>query len=253
MNISDETRVAPAGRSTFVLLPGAWSGPWAWEPIHARLIHRGHRAYTVSFSGLPLHGDGDAVDLQTHVDDTLALIARHQLTDIVLVGHSYSGLIAGMVTDQAPRHIVRTVYVEGFLARHGKSLLDAFGGEQRAQELADIRANNGWWPPPPTAAIAEEPDLTSAQVQWLANRLVPHPARTVTQPVELTQPIANQPSTYIARAHTGTHLETLQVAHGWDVHHLEAGHWPMLSVPDQLADLLLEAAASGGVSSARVW
>ncbi|WP_367650242.1 alpha/beta fold hydrolase [Nocardioides sp. zg-1230] len=229
-----------------MLLPGAWSGPWAWEPIHTRLTRRGHRVLTVSFSGLQPRGDVDvdAVTLQTHVDDTLSTIARHGLTDIVLVGHSYSGLVAGMVTDQAPRHIVRTVYVEGFLARDGESLLDAFGAEQKALELRDIRANDGWWPPPSAAAIAQEPDLTSAHVQWLATKLLPHPARTISEPVELSSPIADQPSTVIARAHTEPHLEKLQVAHGWDVRHLEAGHWPMLSVPDRLADLLVEAAVS---------
>lgn len=243
---STNHRATHVERSTFVLLPGAWSGPWAWEPIHTRLTRRGHRVLTVSFSGLQPRGDVDvdAVTLQTHVDDTLSTIARHGLTDIVLVGHSYSGLVAGMVTDQAPRRIVRTVYVEGFLARHGQSLLDAFGEEQRAQELADIRADNGWWPPPPAAAIAEEADLTSAQVRWLAERLLPHPARTVTEPVGLSSPIYDHPSTVIARAHAEPHLEELQVGHGWDVRHLEAGHWPMLSVPDRLAELLVEAALS---------
>ena len=238
--------VTPSEHSTFVLLPGAWSGPWAWQPIHARLTRRGHRVLTVSFSGLQPRGDVDvdAVTLQTHVDDTLDTIARHDLTDIVLVGHSYSGLVAGMVTDQAPRHIVRTVYVEGFLARDGESLLDAFSAEQRAQELEDIRTNDGWWPPPPAAAIAQEPDLTSAHVQWLATRLLPHPARTIAEPVQLSSPIADQPSTVIARAHADEHLEELRVAHGWDVRHLEAGHWPMLSAPDRLVDLLVEAAVS---------
>jgi pimeloyl-ACP methyl ester carboxylesterase len=233
--------------TTFVLLPGAWSGPWAWEPIRARLAKRGHGVHTVSFSGLDPHGGVESVDLRTHVDDTLTTIDRHDLTDIVLVGHSYSGLVAGMVTDQARDHIVRTVYVEGFLARHGKSLLDAFSADQQAQELADIEAHNGWWPPPPTAAIAEEPDLTSDQVRWLGQRLVPHPARTVTEPVELSRPIADQPSTYISQAPPDTHIETLRVDHGWDIRHLEAGHWPMLTVPDQLTDVLLQAAASSGV------
>lgn len=238
-----------AERSTFVLLPGAWSGPWAWEPVHTRLIRRGHRVLTVSFSGLQLRGDVDVdtVTLQTHVDDTLSTIARHDLTDIIVVGHSYSGLVAGMVTDQAPRHVVRTVYVEGFLARDGESLLDAFGAEQKALELGDIRANDGWWPPPPAAAIAQEPDLTSAHVQWLVTRLLPHPARTIAEPAELSSAIADHTSTVIAAAHTEPHLEKLRREHGWDVRHLDAGHWPMLSVPDRLTDLLVEVAASRAV------
>jgi pimeloyl-ACP methyl ester carboxylesterase len=247
MNTSTDRSTHPSGSRTFVLLPGAWSGPWAWEPVRSRLADRGHRVHTVSFSGLGPPGGADSIGLQTHVDDTLAIIGRHDLDEIVLVGHSYSGLIAGMVTDQAPRHIFRTVYVEGFLARHGRSLLDAFGEEQKARELADIQENHGWWPPPPPAAIAEEPDLTSDHVRWLAQRLVPHPARTITEPVELSRPVADQPSTYIAQAPTGTHLETLHVAHGWEVRHLEAGHWPMLSVPDQLTDVLVQAAASRAV------
>lgn len=243
---STDRSTTPERSSTFVLLPGAWSGPWAWEPVHTRLARRGHRVHAVSFSGLQPEGEEevDAVTLQTHVDDTLALIARHDLVDVVLVGHSYSGLVAGMVTDQAPRRIVRTVYVEGFLAGDGESLLDAFGAEQKVREVEDIRANDGWWPPPSAAAIAEEPDLTSGQVEWLATRLAPHPARTIAEPVELSDSIADQPSTVIARAHTEPHLERLRVQHGWDVRHLDAGHWPMLSVPGRLTDLLVETAAS---------
>lgn len=243
---STNRSATPKESNSFVLLPGAWSGPWAWEPVHARLTQRGHRVHTLSFSGLQPQGEVnvDAVTLQSHVDDTLALIARHDLADVVLVGHSYSGLVAGMVTDQAPRRIVRTVYVEGFLASDGESLLDAFGAEQKARELADIRANDGWWPPPSAAAIAEEPDLSSGQVERLATRLAPHPARTIVEPVELSSPIADQPSTVIARAHTEPHLEKLRVQHGWDVRHLGAGHWPMLSVPDRLTDLLVEAVPS---------
>lgn len=147
---STDRSTTPERSSTFVLLPGAWSGPWAWEPVHTRLARRGHRVHAVAFSGLQPEGEEevDAVTLQTHVDDTLALIARHDLVDVVLVGHSYSGLVAGMVTDQAPRRIVRTVYVEGLLAGDGESLLDAFGAEQKVREVEDIRANDGWWPPP---------------------------------------------------------------------------------------------------------
>lgn len=133
---------------TFVLLPGAWSGSWSWEPIRDRLARCGHRVHAVDFSGLHPHGDVSRVDLQTHVNDTLTTLARHELTDVVLVGHSYSGLVAGLVTDQAPHRIAHTVYVHGFLAQQGQSLLDSFPAEQRAQEIAEIEAHDGWWPPP---------------------------------------------------------------------------------------------------------
>ncbi len=234
---------SPTAPRTFVLLPGAWSGPWSWEGVHARLSAQGHRVHAVTFSGLKPGDDVDAVTVQTHVDDVLDLLARLDLSDVVLVGHSYSGIVAGMVADQAPDRIAHTVYVQGFLAQHGQSLLDAFPAEQKDAELAYIDAHQGWWPPPPAEAIAAEPDLSPAQVQWLEQRLVRHPARTVTEPVALRRSVGDQPSTCITSAPAAPDIEAMADGPNWQICQVDAGHWPMLTIPDELTELLVGAAS----------
>jgi pimeloyl-ACP methyl ester carboxylesterase len=227
----------------FVLIPGAWMGAWAWEPVAERLQAFGHGARAITLSGL---ADGDAdvsgVGLETHVGDVLAVLEGEDPRDAVLVGHSYSGIVAGMVADRAGGRVSHTVYMDAFLPRDGASMLDAFG-EGRDEEKRQISENGGRWPAPGFEDVAKEPNLSREQARRLAGRLVGHPGRTVSEPAALDRPLARQRATYVSCAfEVSDDLSALRGEPTWDFRTLEAGHWPMVSMPGELASLLAEVA-----------
>jgi pimeloyl-ACP methyl ester carboxylesterase len=228
----------------FVLIPGAWMGAWVWEPVTRKLRALGHRVYPLTLSGL---ADGDAdvsgVGLGTHVEDVLRVLEAEDLRGAIVVGHSYSGIVAGQVADRAPGCVARTVYVDAFVPRNGRSMLDAFDERQREDELRQISENGGLWPPPGVEDVAREPDLSDDQARWLAERLVGHPGRTVSEPAVLRRPLTEQRATYVACAFESPEdVAALRGEPGWTFRELEAGHWPMVSLPEELAALLVEAA-----------
>lgn len=224
--------------ATFVLLPGAWSGAWSWEPVRSRLAASGHDARALTLSGLRPNEDVSSIGLSDHVEEVIARLDAENLRDVVLVGHSYSGIVAGQVAERSPDRVAHTVYVQAFLPLDGQALLDAFGEEGKAAELADITAHDGYWPPPSRDGIAAQSDLTDAQIGWLAHGMVPHPGRTVTEPTVMCRPLTDQPSTFIASTFDGHGVEHVRDASRWRFVTLSTGHWPMLSQPDRLADLL---------------
>ena len=225
-----------------VLIPGAWTGEWVWEPVTRGLRTLGHRVHPATLSGL----DGDEADvpdvgLATHVDDVLSILIEEDLRAAVVVGHSYSGIVAGQVADRAPDRVSHTVYVDAFLPVAGRSLLDAFPEDLREEELAQIAANGGRWPAPQAAEVARERDLTAEQARSLAGRLIGHPGRTVTEPAFLHRPLAEQRSTYVVCAfEVSDEVALMREEPNWTIRTLDAGHWPMVSVPDALIALLAE-------------
>ncbi|WP_329087275.1 MULTISPECIES: alpha/beta fold hydrolase [unclassified Streptosporangium] len=228
-----------------LLLPGAWSGAWVWEPVVRRLRRRGFPARAVTLRGLCTdRADVSGVGLETHVNDVLALLRAEDLREMVIVGHSYSGLVAGLVADRARDRVAHTVFVEAFLPHHGRSMLHAFPERQRALELRLIDANGGRWPAPDHTVVGDGQDLSRTQARRLAERLVGHPGRTVAEPVVLDGPLARQRASYVvcSRDHVNgcvaADVAAMRAVPTWDFHTLDAGYWPMVSVPGPLADLL---------------
>src|SRR5438105_15953258 len=132
----------------FLLIPGAWMGAWVWEPVTLGLRALGHHVHPVTLSGLSEDADVSDVGLATHVDDVLSILESGDLRDVVVVGHLYSGIVAGQVADRAPERVAHTVFVEAFLPCDGKSMLAALDERQREDELRQIAENHGRWPAP---------------------------------------------------------------------------------------------------------
>lgn len=228
----------------FVLIPGAWMGAWVWGPVSDRLRALGHSVHPVTLSGLD-DGDADVSDigLETHVRDVLSVIEDGDLREVVVVGHSYSGIVAGQVADRAPDLVSRTVFVDAFLPHDGRSMLDAFPDGQREEELGQISANGGRWPAPDVTGVADGHGLSAEQAWWLVERLVDHPGRTVSEPAVLNRPLARQRATYVACSfEISDDVAAMRGEPSWDFRTLGTGHWPMVSAPDELAALLAEAA-----------
>lgn len=128
----------------FVLIPGAWMD--AWESVARGLRALGYRVHPVTLSGLARNADVSEVRLETHVEDVLSVLEAGDLRDVVVVGHSFSGLVAGQVADRTPDRVAHTVFVDAFLPHDEKSMLDAFSEHQREDELGQIAENRGRWP-----------------------------------------------------------------------------------------------------------
>lgn len=235
-------------RRDLVLVPGAWSTSESWEPVTGRLRALGHRVRTITLSGLRGEADAERVGLATHVADVLALLEREDLRDVVLVGHSYSGIVVGQVADRAPDRVAHTVFVEAFLPHDGWSMLAAFGDEAaQAAELRSIEAHGGLWPAPSAEELAQQPGLTDEQRRWLAAHLVDHPGRVVSEPAVMARPASRLHATFIVgtmgSASDSDDVRTVRGEPTWAVHTIEAGHWPMLTAPERLARLIADVAA----------
>ncbi|WP_432487962.1 alpha/beta fold hydrolase [Kineococcus sp. SYSU DK018] len=246
--------------STHVLIPGAWMGAWIWRDTVTRLTGRGIAAMTLTLSGLspavgqPPSADASTVGLLQHVHDVIDHLDALDLHDVVLVGHSYSGLIAGMVADRLGRRVRHTVYIAAFLPRQGRCLLADWGHDpqQRRAEMDQVRADGMRWAPPPAAALELEQDLGADDRRMLNAGFVDHPGRTVLEAATLDRPVTSTAATYVATAPAGQDpLANVpaevrgDLPERWRLRTLTSGHWPMLSAPDAVADLIVHAHAAG--------
>jgi len=94
---------------TYLLIPGAWMGAWVWESVTQGLQKLGHHVYPITLSGLAEDDDSANISLAIHVSNVLTLLQREDLRDAILVGHSYSGVVAGQVADRTSERLAHTV------------------------------------------------------------------------------------------------------------------------------------------------
>jgi pimeloyl-ACP methyl ester carboxylesterase len=229
----------------FVLIPGAWMGEWVWEPVTDRLRAFGHRVHPVTLSGLDNeNADVSAIGLETHVGDVMSVLEEKDLRNVIVVGHSYSGVVTGQVADRAPDRVSHTVFVEAFLPHDRKSMLHAFPEPQREDELRQIAENDGRWPAPDLESVADGHGLSVEQARWLTERLVDHPGRTVSELAVLNRPLAEQRATYVACSFGDSNdVASMRGEPNWSFRALRTGHWPMVSAPAALTKLLAEVAS----------
>ena len=149
---------------TFLVCHGAWSAGWAWKKMHPLMQAAGHRLVTPTYTGLGerAHLANPEIDLDSHIEDMLNVIKYEDLRDIVLIGHSYGGMVATGVADRARDKVRQLIYVDAFVPQDGQSLLDLNEvARPRMQELS--KTGDGWRVPPnPTP-----PDTSPADVEWL--------------------------------------------------------------------------------------
>jgi len=243
--------------STFVLVHGAWHGGWCWSRVAARLRERGHAVYTPTLTGLGerRHLISPQVNLDTHVEDIVNLLQFEELERVVLVGHSYAGIVISGVADRVPQRLRQLVYLDALLLEPGKSLFSDFPPAVVEQRLKAIRETGGGVGAaaalPPAAFGVKDP----ADAAWVARHLTPQPVGTYLQPLLLKAPLGNGlPKTYIEC--TGDPIATLEPTKarvradaGWQLRTLATGHDAMVTAPAALSELLTSLAASAASSS----
>ncbi|MEU7240156.1 alpha/beta fold hydrolase [Streptomyces sparsogenes] len=238
--------------TTYLLVHGAWHSGRAWDRVVPLLTAAGHRPIAPSLTG---YGDkahllGPEVGLDTHVEDVVRLITGEDLTDVVLVGHSYAGLVISSAANQVPDRISHLVYLDAMVPEHGETAADVL---PKAQEVIDraLASESGWRVPP----IPEMPPpmglfgVTDPEdVAWLRTMLSDQPVRCLQQPVRLDNPAVNGiPRTHIhctagqpegfARRPVPATQPNGSPSQVWE---LATGHDCMITTPVELTDLLLK-------------
>ena len=231
----------------FVLVHGAWQGAWCWQRILAALRAKGHRVFAVTLTGVGDRGHhmSPSIRLATHIDDVAAVIETEELTQVVLVGHSYGGLLITAVADRYPQRIAHLVYLDAIVPRSGESWSSFHDESTRQARRAGI-TRDGAMPPLPASAFG----LTGEDAAWVDRRQRPHPGGVYEDALHFDEArVASLPRTFVDC--TTPALPTVNKSRvrvrsepGWRVIEIATGHEAMISAPSQLVDIVTEAARS---------
>lgn len=224
----------------FVLVAGAWLGSWAWDDVVSDLREAGHGAHALTLSGLAERRQEPAGQ-ETHVRDIVDAVERLDLRDVVLVGHSYSGIPVGQAAERIGDRLSRVVFVDSNVPTDGESFVSAWADGRAAVE-ASIAENGGFWAPLAAEECAGQ-GLTDEQITRFVSGATPHPGATLTEPATLTRPLGELPATYIKCLldwpEPSPDVAELLKSEHWRLVELNTGHWPMFSQPHELARILL--------------
>ena len=237
-----------------VLVHGAWHGGWCWRRVVPRLQPAGLDAYAVTLTGVGerAHLMSANISLKTHVQDVLGLILTNELTRVVLVGHSYGGIVITGVVDQLqqshPGLLTALVYVDAVTPHPGESWSSQHTPETIAQRLAAAQFSGGISFPPPDASVF---GLSGADRDWVNRRQTPQPLKVYQDALQFDATrVSRLPRTFIDC--TTPALPTIAVMRqrvrqepGWQVLELATGHDPMVSAPGPLSDMLIAVASNG--------
>jgi pimeloyl-ACP methyl ester carboxylesterase len=230
--------------ATLVIVHGAWGGGWRWARVASLLRAAGHDVFTPTLTGLGerAHLARPEIDLTTHVQDVVNVLAYEDLRDVALVGHSYGGMVVTGVADRVPERLGQLVYLDAYVPRDGESMLDVIDPARRPLIEEQVRTLGEGWRIPAPGPIMD----------WRAE--VAQPFRTYAEPIRLTNPAAAAiPRTYVrctidsftarrdgpAVASFAPHAERARAA-GWRYRELEADHSCARTSPEAVAELLLE-------------
>jgi pimeloyl-ACP methyl ester carboxylesterase len=244
--------------TTYVLVGGAWLGGWCWQGVARRLREEGNDVYPVTLTGLGerVHLASPQVDLETHISDVVNLIEFEDLHDVVLLGHSYAGLVVTGAADRIPECLSQLVYLDTAPLPDGALLLETFPPELRKRTEERVRESGEGWkfpipPPQELASMASLKGIDEDHLRLLYSCATPQPFGTYTQPLRLKNPARGElPKAGIVCSFSLEQVEEM-IASGnplfreiagpeWRFIELPTGHYPMFSRPEDFAEMLLD-------------
>jgi pimeloyl-ACP methyl ester carboxylesterase len=238
--------------ATYVLVHGGAHGGWCYQNVARLLRQAGHEVVTPTMTGVGerSHLLSSDVDLDLHIRDIVAVLHYDDLRDVILVGHSYGGMVITGVADRAADRVGRLVYLDAATPVNGQSLVDVAGPiiEATRPHGQVVDGVELVLFPSPDAGLffgVTDPD----DVAWMAERLTPHPWKCFEQRLELTNEAALSAITKYHIVCTSTlasrdpELIAKARAEGrlWDV---DTGHDLMITEPEAVAELLLQVATA---------
>ncbi len=223
-------------RPVYVIVHGAWGGSWAFKKVDSLLTEKGNTVYRPSLTGQGerVHLATTNVGLKTHITDVVNMILYEDLHDVILVGHSYGGMVITGVADSLPARIKKLIYLDAFVPENGESVFTIFGN--RGDGFRTM-AKDGYIIPPWVAAEQAPP------------KDVPHPLKTFTDSIVLTNNASRKiATTYILTVAKETDPAKDDFAsqaerakkRGWTVLQMTADHNPQWSAPEALVKILEE-------------
>jgi pimeloyl-ACP methyl ester carboxylesterase len=236
--------------ATYVLVHGGAHGGWCYRYVAPILRSAGHEVHTPTLTGLGerAHLLNPAIDLDTHITDIVAVLHYEDLRDVILVGHSYGGMVITGVADRAWDRVGHLVYLDAATPVNGESLADiaaplmnAARRQARVVDGVELVLYPGT-EPLPNYGVTDPDDIA-----WMAERLTPHPFACFTQPLALTHEadVGKLPHTHIVCTSTLATRDPARLAPArdagrlWDI---DTGHDLMITEPRAVADLLLRLA-----------
>jgi len=231
--------------ATIVLAHGAWSAAWAWKKMRPLLKAAGHTFFSPTYTGLGerAHLARPEIDLSTHVRDVVNVLEFEDLKDVVLLGHSYGGMVATGVADAARGRIKSVVYLDAFAPRDGQSLFDLVGPKAEGNMRAGAAKDGDGWR---LSINPMPPDTSPEDSAWASPRRRPQPIRTFEQRIKLEEAEAPPPRHYIYAKKNGPgdvfrqFGERARSEAGWKYYEIDASHNPHITCPDALMALLTE-------------
>jgi pimeloyl-ACP methyl ester carboxylesterase len=234
--------------ATFVLVHGAWHGGWCWRRAADRLTAKGHRVFTPTLTGLAdrSHMNSPRINLDTHVRDVLGVLKWEALNDVVLVGHSYAGMVISAVAEKAaPGAIGSIVFLDAFLPEDGKALFDYTSGPDGEPDPRAAEGEAAGFVEPIPAEVF---NVNLADRAWVDAQCTPQSTRCFSQRVRLTgarERIGKK--TYIlATGYRGlgflAFAERVRSDPSWRYYEVDCGHDVMLDEPERLTEILEEVA-----------
>ena len=228
-----------------ILIPGLWLNGSSWDAVVPAIERAGHRARPVTLPGMESRtARRDGITLRDHVEAAVAAIDDAD-APVLLVGHSAGSGVAHAALDARPDSVARAVYVGGFPTPAGRQLV---GG---------LVAENGEVPMPDWREIGEEANVVDFDEDQLARfyaEAIPVPEGVLAQPQELTDPRRYEvPVTAVCPEYTAADLRSWveageeavsELARIREVEYVDlpGGHWPQLTQPERLAELIVQAA-----------
>jgi pimeloyl-ACP methyl ester carboxylesterase len=229
---------------TFVLVHGAWHGGWCWRRVSDLLEKQGHKVFAPTLTGLGerSHLLTREVNVSTHVTDIVNVLKWEDLTDVVLVGHSYGGLVISGVAEQLADKISSIIFLDAFLPENGDSLLEKSSPAFKSAIEAALGRNETSFKAPPASAFGvEEKDRA-----WVDSKTTPQPIGTYAEKATYTggrdkiakkayiRALGYKSPTFdanVAKVKSGT---------GWKYAEMQTGHDAMVIAPDQLVALIAQ-------------
>ncbi len=233
--------------ATYVLVHGGGHGGWCYQRVARLLRSAGHEVYTPTLTGLGerAHLLGPGIDLDLHIQDVVATLHFEDLRHVILVGHSYGGMVITGVADRAGDRVARLVYLDAANPTNGQSLVDVAGPIIEAVRPSGETVDGVelvLLPAPEAGMFYGVTD--PADLAWMADRLTGHPWACFEQRLDLQneQVLWSIPQFHIVCTSTlatrDPELMTEARARGrlWDI---DTGHDLMITEPDRVAEALL--------------